>query len=254
MVDSGRDRLLFVFSPALRCGTSTRCRSRSRARAWPTTACSCASCPNELFADRRTFAHDLFGAQEVEGYLGHLDTAIDRQLDELGDAGTFEVFALARRLGHRLALGCWMGDDAGDPAPTRPADRRASSSSTAPRPSCTPNGVAGSGPDRDAERAALARVEPKSVSCSPRARPTTGSSPRSRAGGTASTIRRGAPGVAGDVVLLHIATMTNLFAALGWTIALVLLHPDVEARLAATTTRSSSGACSSRSGSGSARS
>ena len=55
--------------------------------------------PNELFADRRTFAHDLFGAQEVEGYLGHLDTAIDRQLDELGDAGTFDVFALARRLG-----------------------------------------------------------------------------------------------------------------------------------------------------------
>ena len=26
-------------------------------------------------------------------------------------------------------------------------------------------------------------------------------------------------GVTGDVVLLHIATMTNLFAALGWTLA-----------------------------------
>ena len=33
-------------------------------------------------------------------------------------------------------------------------------------------------------------------------------------------------------MLLHIATMTNLFAALGWTIALLLLHPDVKARLA----------------------
>ena len=38
-------------------------------------------------------------------------------------------------------------------------------------------------------------------------------------------------GVAGDVVLLHIATMTNLFAALGWTLALVLLDADVRSRL-----------------------
>ena len=42
-----------------------------------------------------------------------------------------------------------------------------------------------------------------------------------------------AAGVAGDVVLLHIATMTNLFAALGWTLALVLLDPDVRARIEA---------------------
>ncbi|MDQ1478710.1 MAG: hypothetical protein QOE62_3939, partial [Actinomycetota bacterium] len=33
-------------------------------------------------------------------------------------------------------------------------------------------------------------------------------------------------GVTGDVVLLHIATMTNLFAALAWTLAQVLLHPS----------------------------
>ena len=34
-----------------------------------------------------------------------------------------------------------------------------------------------------------------------------------------------APGIAGDVVLLHIATMTNLFAALAWSLAEMLLHP-----------------------------
>ena len=33
------------------------------------------------------------------------------------------------------------------------------------------------------------------------------------------------PGVAGDVVLLHIATMTNLFAGMAWALAQVLLHP-----------------------------
>jgi hypothetical protein len=33
--------------------------------------------PDELFAERRTFAHDLFGAEEVQGYLDNLDWAID---------------------------------------------------------------------------------------------------------------------------------------------------------------------------------
>jgi cytochrome P450 len=44
-----------------------------------------------------------------------------------------------------------------------------------------------------------------------------------------------ARGVTGDVVLLHVATMTNLFAALGWTLGLVLLHPGVRERLEAGT-------------------
>src|SRR4029079_7135116 len=35
-----------------------------------------------------------------------------------------------------------------------------------------------------------------------------------------------APRIAGDVVLLHIATMTNLFAALAWSLAQALLHPS----------------------------
>src|SRR5262249_15539650 len=38
-------------------------------------------------------------------------------------------------------------------------------------------------------------------------------------------------GIARDVVLLHVATMTNLFAALGWTLTLLALHPDVLERV-----------------------
>ena len=55
-------------------------------------------------------------------------------------------------------------------------------------------------------------------------------SPRSRAGGTTSTTTNGVRGITGDVVLLHVATMTNLFAAIGWTLCLVLLDPDVRER------------------------
>ena len=40
-------------------------------------------------------------------------------------------------------------------------------------------------------------------------------------------------GIARDVVLLHIATMTNLFAALGWTLAQLALDPRILARVAA---------------------
>src|SRR5262249_13791846 len=113
--------------------------------------------PADLFTDRRTFAHDLFGAQDVEDYLGHLDTAIDRQLEELGEAGTFEVFALARRLGHRLALGCWMGDAAGEPPRLDRliADFEQLDGAEA---FVHPARVAGADTERAAERAALERV------------------------------------------------------------------------------------------------
>ncbi len=190
MVDSGRDRLLFVFSA----------RSVRDFYALPEPVASkgladyrmlLRKLPGELFADRRTFAHDLFGAQEVEGYLGHLDTAIDRQLDELGDAGSFEVFALARRLGHRLALGCWMGDDAATPPRLDRliADFEQLDGAEA---FVHPERVAGTGADRSANAPRWRGSRPRSGSCSPRVRPTTGSSPRSPDVGTGSTNRPGA--------------------------------------------------------------
>src|SRR3954447_15421645 len=39
--------------------------------------------PNEVFEGRRTFAHDLFGASAVEGYLDNVDWAIATVLAEL---------------------------------------------------------------------------------------------------------------------------------------------------------------------------
>jgi cytochrome P450 len=42
-----------------------------------------------------------------------------------------------------------------------------------------------------------------------------------------------ASGVAGDVVLLHLASMSNLFAAMGWTLVHLLQHEDALARVVA---------------------
>ena len=39
--------------------------------------------------------------------------------------------------------------------------------------------------------------------------------------------------MAGDVVLVHIASMSNLFAALGWAFVDLLGHPDEAGRVAA---------------------
>ncbi len=230
VVDSGRDRFLFVFSPdALRDFYALPEHVASKGLA--DYRMLVRKLPRELFTDRRTFAHDLFGAQEVEGYLGHLDVAITRQLDELGDDGSFDVFGLARRLGHRLSLGCWMGDDAAAPPMLDRliADFEQLDGAEA---FVHPERVAGSGADRGAERAALARVEQEVG-----ARLAAGAAGD---GFLAEIARRWegmddparTEGVAGDVVLLHVATMTNLFAALGWTIALLLLHPEVRRRLA----------------------
>src|SRR6185295_9067398 len=110
VVDSGGIRYLFLFSAAgVRAFYALPERQASKGLA--DCRMLLRKLPEELFLGRRTFAHDLFSNEEVEGYLGHLDGAIERQLDELGDAGTLEVFAWTRRLGHRLGLASWAGDE-----------------------------------------------------------------------------------------------------------------------------------------------
>ena len=235
VVDSGADRYLFVFSAVALTGFYAM-PERVASKALADYRMLLRKLPDELFLGRRTYAHDLFGAEEVEGYLDHLDLAVERQMVELGASGTFDAFALARRLGHRLALGCWMGDTAADPPlldrlvadlehldgaeafvrPERMAGRDASS--------------------KVAERGALARIE---AVVAERLTVLDSSNDGTADGFLGEIARRWddggdeerVRGVTGDVVLLHIATMTNLFAALGWTLCLVLLDPVARERV-----------------------
>jgi cytochrome P450 len=172
--------------------------------------------PDELFTERRTFAHDLFGAEDVQGYLDNLDWAIATAIDALGDAGTFDVFDLSRGLGHRLGLACWIGREA-PIADLVPEFEILDGAEAFVHPERS------RGATKDDERAALARVEGVIRAMLDRA---------DREPSFLDDIARRwddvadpAVGIAGDVVLLHIATMTNLFAALAWTLAETLLHP-----------------------------
>jgi len=173
--------------------------------------------PDELFAERRTFAHDLFGAEEVQGYLANLDWAIAAEIDALGAAGSFDVFALSRRLGHRLGLACWIGREA-------PIDALIPEFEILDGAEAFVHPSRSKGATKDEERAALARVEDIV-----RALLARGDREPSFLDDIASRwadVDDPAPGVTGDVVLMHIATMTNLFAALAWTLAETLLYPS----------------------------
>ena len=75
-VESGGVTYLFVFSEAgLRSFYAVEERDASKGLA--DYRMLVRKLPDELFAERRTFAHDLFGAEEVQGYLDNLDWAID---------------------------------------------------------------------------------------------------------------------------------------------------------------------------------
>src|SRR5689334_22483059 len=86
VVDGTGTRYLFLFSPA---GVSAfyALPERRASKALADYRMLLRKLPEELFAGRRTFAHDLFGNEETESYLAHLERAIAAQLDELGAAG-----------------------------------------------------------------------------------------------------------------------------------------------------------------------
>ncbi len=192
--------------------------------------------PAELFEGRRTLPHDLFGREEVSGYLAALDVAIDAEVAALGPEGEIDVFALTRRLGHRLGLASWAGEgsatgvrfdrlvDALDALDGSDAFVHPSDMAT----------VAAEGQAR--ERAAMAEAE--ALLGETLAERRDADEPDDL---LAEIARRWADadaevrdqGIARDVILVHLGSMSNLFAALGWTIVHLLLHPDVRARVEA---------------------
>ena len=191
--------------------------------------------PPEIFDGRRNGPHHLFGSQEVERYLGNLETAVELELDRLGPSGSFEVFAEAKRLAHRMGLASWFAPEAAAPQYLErliPMFEALDTSEAFVRPSqrlatwATRNGR---------ERRAMRGIET-----------ITGEIRRGR-----DKVRRSAPdffdqlqeswadvpqpardvGVARDVMLIHLGSQSNLYAALAWTLLNVLRHPEYRERI-----------------------
>ena len=193
--------------------------------------------PDELFAGRRTIPHVLFARDDVARYLVNLERAVDLSCDELGVRGRLDAFAWTRRLGHRVGLASWAGVEAAEP---RFLDRlipwieRLDGAESFVHPQrMLWTRLTG----KRAERRALAALDDLLAEVL---------DARERAGdarddlmaqiltawqGTAGDERR--RGIARDVVLVHLASMSNLFAAMGWTLVHLLDHPAVLERVRA---------------------
>jgi cytochrome P450 len=193
--------------------------------------------PDELFDGRRTFPHELFGRDDVQTYLAQLDAAIDVAFEELGDQGTLDVFAFTRRLGHRMGLAAWAGevpsrsDDRFDELVAALDDLDGAAAFVQPDAMAA---VAASG--KQSERAAMAQVE-NLVTTTVRARDALERERRpddlfARVMDRWADVDEPArsTGIARDVILVHLASMSNLFAASGWMLGQLVLHPDVLAR------------------------
>ncbi len=191
--------------------------------------------PGELFVGRRNGPRTLFGGEDVERYVANLEEAVRREIVQLGDAGRFEVFAEMRRLGHRLGLASWIGNEAAAPENLDrliPLFDRLDSADAFVRPGkafwIAATRHAG---ERRAMRAIEAIV----------AEIWAGRQRRGvRAGDFLEQIHASyddlAPGerevaVARDVIMLHLGSQSNLYAALAWTFANVVTRPELLARI-----------------------
>ena len=233
VVDSGDDRYLFTFSPtgvASFYGLPEERASKGLAD-WRMLR---RKLPDRIFADRRTLPHQLFGREDTTSFLGNVERALDVTVDELGAVGEVDLFDLCRRLGHRVGLASWGGPGASTGARFErlvTAFDTLDGAESFVHPDAMAQ-VAASG-KRDEEAALDCVVDELGAA-------------REELGGheddhplfsrivsvwAYDPPELAAPGVAMDVALVHIASMSNLFAALGWAVVDLLHHPDEAARV-----------------------
>lgn len=235
MVDSGGDRYLFLFSPeGLRSFYALPEDQASKGVAdWQMLR---KKLPDELFRGRRTLPHELFGRDDVARYLAALTATIDVSFHELGADGVMDVFAFTRRLAHRLGLASW----AGEPPATSPRFEQLVASLDRLDASAAfvhPEQMAQVGADgKTDERAALAELE--HLLAADVAALDAGAPPPSQAFSDIVARWGGEPepertqGIARDVVLVHLGSMSNLFAALGWSLVHAVQRPEVLGQIA----------------------
>lgn len=239
VVDSGEDRYLFTFSA----------RGVESFYALPEELASKGladfrmlrrKLPDEIFLGRRTLPSGLFRRDDVASYLVNLSHAMDIAEGELGHDGGAELFALTRRLAHRMGLASWAGPGCADgPRFERlVAALDALDGSEAFVHPDAMAAVAASG--KAAERAAMEEIVEvigpvidvviDEVIDTPTDNPLFARIAAEWADEPAAERRRG---VALDVALIHIASMSNLAAALGWVLVDLIAHPAERLRVAA---------------------
>ena len=199
--------------------------------------------PDDLFLGRRTFPHGLFGRDNAPVYADNLRQAVQVELEGLGDTGTVEIFSFTRRLAHRVGLASWAGPQAASarylPRLAAALDRLDSSESFV-YPAKAFVTVLGR---KRGERRALAEIEmlfdeilsdeilPDEIlpgTDTVIAAPLFERICAAWADVAGAERRRG---IARDIVLVHMGSQSNLFAAIGWTLVNILERPELLERV-----------------------
>ena len=228
VVDSGEDRFLFTFSPSGVVAFYALAEERA-SKAVADWRMLRRKLPDEIFSGRRSLPHQLFGRDDVADYLVHVDEALDAAFEELGPAGEIEVFDFTRRLGHRTGLASWGGPGAASGirfARLVDAFDTLDGAESFVHPDSMA-AVAASGKAGRARRAGgRRRRDRRALHELPGHEPEHALFSRVAAAWAGEPGDEGPLGVAMDVALIHVASMSNLFAALGWMLVDLVTHPD----------------------------
>ena len=228
VVPSGPDHYLFTFSPA---GVESfyALPEATASKGLADYLMLRRKLPGEIFDGRRTLPSSLFRRDDVASYLVNLDRALEQTAAELGPDGTLDLFDLTCRLGHRMGLASWAGPASaqGDTFDRLVAAFDALDGSDAFVHPDVMAAVAAS--DKRAERAALDDVVTLVATAVQRL--DSGQTTDQALFGRIVEAWSSEPpdvrmrGIALDVALIHIASMSNLMAALGWAFVDLLEHP-----------------------------
>jgi cytochrome P450 len=228
VVHSGRDHYLFTFSPV---GVESfyALPEEIASKGIADYLMLRRKLPDEIFDGRRTLPSSLFRRDDVASYLVNLDQALEQTVAELGPKGTVDLFNLTRRLGHRMGLASWAGPGSaqGDTFDRLVAAFDILDGSDAFVHPDAMAAVAAS--NKRAERAALDDiVELVSTAVQRLAsghRTSDALFDRIVDAWSSEPPDIRTRGIALDVALIHIASMSNLMAALGWAFVDLLEHP-----------------------------
>jgi cytochrome P450 len=239
LVDSGDDHYLFLFSPLGVTGLYAL-PEETASKGVADWRMLRRKLPDEVFAGRRVLPHQLFGREDVAAYLRNVELAVETAADELGSEGEVDLFSLSRRLGHRVGLASWGGPGAaeGERFETliRSFDQLDGSESFV-HPGAMAHVAA---TDKAEERAALAEVTAQLGLGLEQRR----ASEREGDGAAEHMLfdrvvdawadaeaEEAATGISLDITLIHVASMSNLFAALGWHLVDLMEHPGEAERV-----------------------
>jgi cytochrome P450 len=226
-VQSGQDHYLFTFSPT---GVESfyGLPEEKASKGVADYLMLRRKLPDEIFDGRRILPSTLFRRDDVAGYLANLDWALQQTTAELGAEGSVDVFDLTRRLGHRMGLASWAGPGSADGEAFEHLVRGfdiLDGSDAFVHPDAM---AAVAASNKRAERAALDQVA-EIVAAAVRRydadrtdQALFGRIVDAWSGEPEGTRVRG---IALDVALIHIASMSNLAAALGWALVDLVEHP-----------------------------